>query len=110
MEIGGVKIRGQQSMVDGLKEQIANYKDKIIKLTVERSTRVKSLKKATALIAKKQEELEVAENELEDNVNKATLQREAACDLKKQLVDVDYVYIANIRCWKARKLSWLILS
>jgi structural maintenance of chromosome 4 len=66
LDIGGVRLRSQQSMVDGLKEQIQSFTEKVAKLLAEKSIRQKSLKKLLDAINKKTEELDQVEKQLDE--------------------------------------------
>jgi structural maintenance of chromosome 4 len=74
LEIGGVRLRSQQSIVNGLKEQIKSHQEKVTKLTVEKVTRQKSFKKLLLSIEKKQEELSDVEKKIEVVENDSTNQ------------------------------------
>lgn len=85
MSIGGIRLRTQKAVYDGISEQIEMCSTGLTRLMVEKSTREKSLVKLEAALEKKNAELEECETELETLVEDLAKQREAAVDVRKRV-------------------------
>ena len=85
LEVGGVKLRSQKAVVDGIQEQISLLNERISKLKVERSTRQKSVTKAQKSIDVKEKELAELERELVDLKDQISSQAQAAEDVRARV-------------------------
>ncbi|KAJ3112510.1 hypothetical protein HDU96_004491 [Phlyctochytrium bullatum] len=57
LQAGGVKLRSQKALVDGISKEIDLCNERLINLTVEKSTREKNIKKVTTGLAGKEKDL-----------------------------------------------------
>lgn len=94
LEVGGVKLRTQKAVVDGIQDQIDTVNQRITKLKIEQATREKSLAKAIKSVDAKTTELADLDAELaqikDDYVNQAEASkdiREHEKEIKKLLFD-----------------------
>jgi chromosome segregation ATPase len=85
MKIGGIRLRTQKAVHDGIAEQIDTCNQGLTRLMVEKSTREKSLVKLEAALEKKNVDLEESNQELETLINDLSKQREAAIDVRERV-------------------------
>lgn len=91
LEIGGIRLRGQRSLVDGIREQLQLHSDKIKKFKVEKSSREKSLKKIVLSIEKKEAELAGVDEEISALAESANCQSDAAENMKQRVSEAEFV-------------------
>jgi structural maintenance of chromosome 4 len=84
MEVGGVKLKSQQSKVDLLKEQSDHLISRNSKLKVERESTSKSIRKIEKSLQKQQDEIAEVEKVLEELETSIQEKLGAALNLKKE--------------------------
>ncbi|KAI5806229.1 putative nuclear condensin complex subunit Smc4 [Geopyxis carbonaria] len=84
MEVGGMKLRGQQSIVDGLKEQIELLKAQILTAGTAKRKAVKQQKKSGDVINDSEAEVQSIAVELEELQETLKEQKKAANDSKEK--------------------------
>ena len=82
MQIGGIRLRTQKSVVDGIQDQIETITNLITRLHVEKTSREKNLCKLKTSIEKKEAELIEAETEITELLENVSNGRENASSLK----------------------------
>ncbi|KAJ3163928.1 hypothetical protein HDU88_006097 [Geranomyces variabilis] len=87
LDVGGVRLRTQHAIVEGINEQIKDTSSRITKLQVDRKTRDKALAKLAKSLEKNEAELESVEAELEELGAKLTTQRAAAANVVEKVQD-----------------------
>ncbi|KAL3899166.1 MAG: hypothetical protein SGCHY_002240 [Lobulomycetales sp.] len=85
MKVGGVRLRTQKAVYDGVAEQIETCNQGLTRLKVEKSTREKNLIKLEASLEKKNQDLAEATAELEALSENLDKQREAAITVRKRV-------------------------
>ncbi|RKO85939.1 hypothetical protein BDK51DRAFT_32037, partial [Blyttiomyces helicus] len=87
LEVGGVKLRTQAAIVDGIREQIDAVQARITRMQVERSTRVKAGERLVKAIKKKEEEVAEIEAELKALREGVEENARAVVDVKARVRD-----------------------
>jgi structural maintenance of chromosome 4 len=85
MKVGGIRLRTQKAVHDGIAEQIDTCNQGLTRLMVEKSTREKSLVKLEAALEKKNVDLEESNQELETLIIDLSKQREAVVDVRERV-------------------------
>lgn len=91
MEIGGVRLKSQQSKVDGIQDQLVSLNNSITVIQIEKSAKERSLNKSVKSLEKKNLEMGEMEEEMRELLESIELERESAVEIKKQVKEAKHV-------------------
>jgi len=119
MEVGGIKLRSQKSVVDGIREQLETLGEQISAADLGRTKSEKTKKKAEKTIASAEDELESNEIELEGiredmkahekNARENQEKADEAQAVGSMIVSVESILTSAYSISRRRRTNWLRL-